>query len=94
MKRLHSSFNLTCTRFFTVSYGKHIYVFGGYNGIEKKHHGEVYSLDTGMFYPTLNTSQAVWVSKYLVQIKLVNWPPKIDVEIPFKAFLSDYVVLW
>ena len=35
---------------FTVSYGKHIYVFGGYNGIERKHHGEVYSLDTGKFY--------------------------------------------
>ncbi|XP_027055709.1 kelch domain-containing protein 3 isoform X1 [Pocillopora verrucosa] len=29
-----------------VAYGKHVYVFGGYNGIEKKHYGEVFSLDT------------------------------------------------
>ena len=34
--------------FSAVAYGKYIYVFGGYNGLERKHHGEVYSLDTGM----------------------------------------------
>ena len=33
---------------FTVAYGKHIFVFGGYNGLERKHHGEVYSLDAGV----------------------------------------------
>ena len=45
-KLKHCSFCLISTSF-TVAYGKHIYVFGGYNGIERKHHGEVYSLDTG-----------------------------------------------
>ncbi|XP_044183332.1 kelch domain-containing protein 3-like isoform X1 [Acropora muricata] len=29
-----------------VACGKCIYVFGGYNGLERKHHGEVYSLST------------------------------------------------
>ena len=30
-----------------VAYGKYIFVFGGYNGIEQKHYGDVYRLDTG-----------------------------------------------
>ena len=33
--------------FLIVACGKLIYVFGGYNGLERKHHGEVYSLNTG-----------------------------------------------
>lgn len=55
----HSTFILPCKLndnfylylfycLFTVAYGKHIFVFGGYNGLERKHHGEVYSLDAGV----------------------------------------------
>lgn len=45
-----------------VACGKCIYVFGGYNGLERKHHGEVYSLSTGAvscnFFPRLFSSTA------------------------------------
>ena len=57
-----------------VACGKCIYVFGGYNGLERKHHGEVYSLSTGavsyIFFPSVQSRN---LSKWVI---CPTWPFK------------------